>query len=129
MLLPGWSREEVYYIAERGYRLYREGRMLEAGILFEGLIVIDSEDPYCRKALAAIHISLGRPDIAIRHLSAIVARDRFDGDALARRCEALIVAGDPAAAQRDLDTLPKLPDAAESARRLRLSQLLPPAPR
>ncbi len=37
MLLPGWSREEVYYIAERGYRLYQQGRLLEAGILVKNL--------------------------------------------------------------------------------------------
>jgi len=129
MLLPGWSREEVYYIAERGYHLYQQGRLLEAGILFEGLTVIDPEDAYSRKALAAIHIRLGRPDIAIRHLGTIIAGDRFDADALARRCEALMAAGDLVAAQRDLDTLSKSTAGAESARRLRLSQLLPPAPR
>src|SRR5262249_13172607 len=129
MLLPGWSREEVYYIAERGYRLYQQGRLLEAGILFEGLAVIDPEDAYSRKALAAIHIRLGRPDISIRPLSTISAGCRLDADVLARRCEALMAAGDLVAAQQDLDILSKSAAGAESARRLSLSQLLSRAPR
>ena len=77
---------EIYYVAERGYRLY-EGRLREAAILFEGLIVIDPENAYCRKALAAISIGLGQHWLAVRQLSAIIARDPLDTDALARRCE------------------------------------------
>jgi hypothetical protein len=60
MLLPGWTQEEVYYVAERGYRLYHEGRLLEAEVLFRGLIVIDPENVYCRKALRTISTGLGR---------------------------------------------------------------------
>jgi tetratricopeptide (TPR) repeat protein len=118
-----WSREELYYIAERAYRLYCEGRLHEAGILFEGLATIDPEDAYCRKALAAISIRLGRQDLAVRHLSLIIARDRFDADALAGRCEALIAMNDLDAARRDLDFLFNLPEGIQNARRLRLQLL------
>jgi hypothetical protein len=118
-----WSREEIYCVSERGYRLYREGRVVEAGILFEGLMVIDPENAYCRKALAAISIRLGRQDLAIRHLSAIIARDPLDVDALARRCEMWIILGDLAAAGRDLDSLTALPGGSEHAGRLRLQLL------
>jgi tetratricopeptide (TPR) repeat protein len=119
-VMPAWSREEVYCIAERGYRLYREGRLREAAILFEGLIVIDPENAYSRKALAAISIRSGRQELAIGHLSAILQRDRHDVDALARRCEVWIAMGDLAAARQDLDLLTALPGGVEHARRLEL---------
>jgi tetratricopeptide (TPR) repeat protein len=120
MRLPGWSREEVHYIAERGYQLYRQGLFRDAGILFEGLLAIDPEDAYSRRALAAIDISLGRHELAVRHLSAIIARDRCDVSALMARCEALIAAGDVIAARRDLDSLAALPGGMAHARQLRL---------
>jgi Flp pilus assembly protein TadD len=120
MRLPGWSREEVHYIAERGYQLYREGLFRYAGILFEGLLAIDPEDAYCRRALAAIDISLGRHQLAVRHLSEIIARDRSDVSALAARCEALMATGDVIAARRDLDSLAALPGGTVHAHRLRL---------
>jgi predicted Zn-dependent protease len=110
-------------VAERGYLLYREGRLREAGILFQGLIVIDPENAYCRRALAAISIRLGWRRPAIRHLSVLIARDRLDAEAIAARCEALIAEGDLAAARRDLDSLAALPAGVENARRLRLQLL------
>jgi tetratricopeptide (TPR) repeat protein len=122
-LIPEWSREEIYYIAERGYRLYSQGRLREAAILFEGLIVIDPENAYCRKALAAIGIGLGQHWLAVRQLSTIIARDRFDIDALAGRCEALMATGDFAGARRDLESVAALPAGVENARRLRLQFL------
>jgi tetratricopeptide (TPR) repeat protein len=119
-LLDGWSREEVYYVAERGYRLYCEGRLHEAAILFAGLVAIDPENAYCRRALAAISSGLGQFGSAIRHRNAILECDHNDMDALAGRCEALMAAGDFRAARRDLDSLAVLPDGAQHASRLRL---------
>jgi hypothetical protein len=58
VLLAGWSQEEIYYIAERAYRLYLQGRLREAAILFAGLIAIDPENAYCRRALASIRSDL-----------------------------------------------------------------------
>lgn len=120
---PAWSREEIYYITERGYRLYCEGQLHEAAILFQGLIAIDPDNAYCRKALSAIDISLGRPELAVRHLSVVIARNRFDVEALAARCETLLAMKDLAAARRDLDSLSALPAGLENARRLRLQFL------
>ena len=118
MLLDGWSREEVYYIADRGYRLYREGRLHEAAILFTGLVVIDPEDGYCRQALAAISSGLGQHGSAVRHLSAILERHPHNAGMLGRRCEALLAAGDFEAARRDFDLLASLPDSGQHGRRL-----------
>jgi hypothetical protein len=56
----------------------------------------------------------------VRHLTAILARDRYDAEALAGRCEALIAMKDLAAARRDFQSLSALPAGFENARRLRL---------
>src|SRR5215831_6503772 len=72
-----WSREEIYYIAERAHHLYRQGRFNDAGILFEGLTAIDPDNVYCRKALAAVYMALKEYGIALRHLTAVLSRDRF----------------------------------------------------
>jgi tetratricopeptide (TPR) repeat protein len=117
---PVWTREEVYYIAERAHRLYRQGRFHDAGILFEGLTAIDPENVYCRKALAAICMALREHGAAVRHLNAILLRDRFDGEALAGRCEALIAMKELAAARRDFQSLSTLPAGFENVGRLRL---------
>jgi Flp pilus assembly protein TadD len=119
-LLTGWTREEIYYVAQRGYRLYREGKLREAAILFEGLTVIDPDNAYCRKALAAICMRLNQYGTAAAHLDAILARNRFDAEALAGRCEALMGMRDFAAARRDLESLSELPAGGGDARRLRL---------
>jgi hypothetical protein len=115
-----WSREEIYYVAERGYRLYLEGELHRAAILFEGLVAIDSENAYCRKALGAIASALGQARQAAGHFDVLIARDRFDIEALAGRCEALMVIGDLSAARRDLASLAMLPGGVEHARRLTL---------
>jgi tetratricopeptide (TPR) repeat protein len=119
-LLTEWTREEIYYVAQRGYRLYREGRLREAAILFEGLTIIDPENAYCRKALAAICIRLNQYGAAAAHLDAVLARNHFDREALAGRCEALIGMHEFAAARRDLEVLAELPSGGDDARRLRL---------
>jgi predicted Zn-dependent protease len=117
---PVWTREEVYYIAERAHRLYRQGRYHDAGILFDGLTAVDPENLYCRKALAAVYMVLKEHGAAVQHLNAILVRDRHDAEALAGRCEALIALKDLAAARRDLQSLSALPNGLENARRLRL---------
>jgi Flp pilus assembly protein TadD len=120
VLLPTWSREDWYYIAERAYRLYSEGRVPEAAVLFEGLAAIDPDDAYSRKALAAISIRLGRPEFAIQHLDAVIASDRSDAEALAARCEVLIAMRELDLARRDLNALERLPAGLANVRRLEM---------
>ena len=117
---PKWSQEEIYFIAERGYRLYLQGQLHDAAILFAGLIAIDPENAYCRKALGAIATALGQARLAVAHFSVVIEHDRLDIDALAGRCEALLTIGDLSAAQRDLASLAGLPGGVEHARRLTL---------
>jgi tetratricopeptide (TPR) repeat protein len=120
MTPDAWSREEIFYVAERGYRLYREGRLRDAAILFEGLAAVDPEGAYCRRALSAISLGLGQYAAAVRYCSALLARNQFDAGALAGRCEALAAMGDIDAARRDLETLLAIPEGAPDARRLQL---------
>lgn len=63
-MLPAWSPKDVYFIAERAYGLYRQGRLREAAVLFEGLVIVDPENVYCRKALTAVCIGLGEHQFA-----------------------------------------------------------------
>jgi tetratricopeptide (TPR) repeat protein len=117
---PAWTREEIYYIAQRAHGLYRQGRFQDAGLLFDGLIAVDPEDLYCRKALAAVYMVMKEHAAAVRHLNVILARDGYDAEALAGRCEALIAMKDLAAARRDFQSLLDLPAGFENSRRLRL---------
>jgi tetratricopeptide (TPR) repeat protein len=117
---PQWTHEEIYYVAQRGHRLYREGRLGEAAVLFEGLIAIDPDNAYCRKALAAICLRLERYDAAVIHLDAVLALSPRDVDALAGRCEALIATRDLVSARRDLECLTAIPGGVADVRRLRL---------
>ena len=121
--MPRWSEEEIYHVAQRGYLLYRQGRLREAAILFQGLTVIDPENAYCRRALAAVSIGLGHHWLAIQHLSVLIARDRQNSDAIAARYEALIAVGDFAAARRDLNAIAALPSGTQNAQRLSLQLL------
>jgi Flp pilus assembly protein TadD len=123
MPILGWSEEEVYCVAERAYGLYRQGRLREAAILFEGIAAVDPHNTYVHKALAAVYLTGGDYWRAIRHLNVAVDRNPFDADALARRCEALIDAGDIAGARRDFDALASLPTQVQFARRLRMRLL------
>jgi predicted Zn-dependent protease len=117
---PVWTREEIYHVADRAYRLYREGRLRDARILFEGLIAIDPENTYCPKALAAICMGLQQYAGALRHLDTVLARDPFDPQALAGRCEALIAMRDLATARLALESLSALPAHVRDERRLRM---------
>src|SRR5215469_11568070 len=90
MSLDGWTPEDVYLIAECGYEFYLEGKIEEARIIFEGLLAIDPSNLYCRDALTAISLSLGRLEDAVTHASELLKQAPTHFDALARRCEAYL---------------------------------------
>lgn len=84
----GWTPEEIYLLADRGYALYRQGRYPEAAVIFEGLTALDPLNSYCRTALAAICMAVGDAQRAVKELSFLLHRNPADHDARARRCEA-----------------------------------------
>jgi tetratricopeptide (TPR) repeat protein len=101
----GWAAEEVYLVADRAHALAGQGRLREAALLFEGLVVVDPGHDYSRRALACVYVGLGEPLKAIQQLDALLLRSPDDLDALARRCEAYLEAGDVASARSDFETL------------------------
>ena len=84
----GWTHEEIYLLADRGYALYRQGRYPEAAVIFEGLTVLDPSNSYCRTGLAAVCMVLGDAQRAVAELSWVLHRNPSNHEARARRCEA-----------------------------------------
>jgi Flp pilus assembly protein TadD len=83
----GWTNEEVYLLADRGYALYKQGQYRGAVLLFEGLVTIDPNNSYCRTALVAVCLALGDARRAVSELSILLTRNPADHEARARRCE------------------------------------------
>ena len=101
----GWTHEEIYLLADRGYALYRQGRYQEAAVIFEGLTALDPLNPYCRTALAAVCLALGDAERAVNELSFLLNLNPADHEARARRCEAYCQLRNWSEARRDLAIL------------------------
>jgi predicted Zn-dependent protease len=114
-----WSDEDIYLVAEYAYGLHLEGYNREAATIFDGLLVIDPHNIYCRDALAALSLALGRLEEAVQHASELLRALPNHSDSLARRCEAFIQLGKFNEAQRDLTAL-KQSHAVAHSRRMQL---------
>ena len=101
----GWTEEEIYLLADRGYGLYQEGFYREAAVLFEGLTAIAPENAYCRTALAAACLKLGDPHRAVQELDTILQQNPANHEARARRTEVYCELGQWNEARRDLEIL------------------------
>src|SRR5262245_41253466 len=115
-MVKGWTKEDIYLVAEHGHALHNQGRYREAVVVFEGLVAIDPTDAYCRKALAAAHLARGHAESALDPLNAVLARDPRDLDALARRCEAYLELEQVDEAKRDWVALKRHGDSADVRR-------------
>ena len=102
----GWTDEDVYLVAERGWHLYLQGRYVEAATIFDGLLAVDPENSYAAGALAGTWIAMGRPDMAVERLNAFLALRPGDMETRARRCEALLACGRQEEAKADWQALP-----------------------
>jgi tetratricopeptide (TPR) repeat protein len=100
-----WTEEEIFLVAQRGHALFVQGRYDEATIIFEGLIAVDPSNLYCTNALAALFIRQGKAAKAVELLDRILEIYPNDSDSRARRCEALLLLGRTADAQKDWDIL------------------------
>jgi predicted Zn-dependent protease len=105
MAEAGWTSEELYLLAERGYGFYQQGRYEEAAVIFDGLIALDPGNSYYRTALAAICLALGDAKRAVDELSTVLENTPADLEARARRCEAYCDLRRWAEARRDLAVL------------------------
>jgi len=101
----GWTEEEIYLLADRGYALYRQGHYQEAAVIFEGLTVLDPLNAYCRNALATVCLALGEASRAVEELSFLLNLNPADHEARARRCEAYCDLRNWNEARRDLAVL------------------------
>lgn len=115
----GWNEQAVYLVSERAYLLHTEGRFQESLTLFEGLLEINPDNLYLRDAVSALYLSLGIPQETIRHASSIIASSPDYTDAFVRRCEAYILLGMGAEAERDVKRLNDL-GAFRAARRMEM---------
>lgn len=104
----GWSEHAAYLVSERAYLLHTEGRFRESLALFEGLLEIHPDNLYVRDSVSALYLSLGNPQEAIRHASAIIASAPNYVNAFVRRGEAYLLLGMITDAERDLQRLKDL---------------------
>jgi len=114
-----WADEDIYVVADYAYGLHLEGYNREAATIFEGLLELDPHNTYCRDALAALSLALGRLEEAVQHASELLRVLPNHSESLARRCEALIQLGKFEDAQRDLAAL-KRSHAIAHSRRMQL---------
>lgn len=102
----GWKIEEVRLVTELGHALAEQGREPEAITIFEGLAALSPANGYFQAALGSLWLRLGQPRRAIEHLTAALtlgSRDLAqDLAAIINRGEAYMMAGERAAASRDL---------------------------
>ena len=101
----GWSKEEIYLLAERGYAFYLQGCYEEAAVIFEGVLAIEPRHVYCRTALSAVYLAMGDAQRAARELTALLEQNPADYEARARRCEAYCDLGRWSEARQDLAVL------------------------
>lgn len=101
----GWTAEEIYLLAERGYAFYHQGHYQEAAVIFEGIKALDPLNSYARTALAAICLELGDAERAVNELSFLLHTNPADHEVRARRCEAYCHWGKWAEARQDLAIL------------------------
>jgi hypothetical protein len=113
-----WTPGEVQLITERAWGLYQQGAWSHAAVLWEGLLAIDPESRYVRKALALTRRRMGLDQDGWEVWNRMVAVNPHDLDALAGRCEASVHLGMRDAARSDLEALEAA--GAPQARRLRL---------
>ena len=105
MAVSGWTKEDIYLVAERAHSLHLQGRYREARIIFEGLVAIDPSDRYCCLALAASYMALGEAERSVQQLTKLLSRHPNDTEARARRCEAYLQLNRVQEAREDWDLL------------------------
>jgi tetratricopeptide (TPR) repeat protein len=101
----GWTEDEIYLLADRGYGLYQQGFYREAAVLFEGLTAIAPENAYCRTALAAACLMLGDQQRAVQELNTVLHQNPANHEARARRTELYCDLKQWKEARRDLEIL------------------------
>jgi len=85
--IVGMSSKEAKAIAEIGSDLANAGRLEEARIVYEGLVVMNPKDAAARAALGTVYQKQGRLKDAMEEYSAAIGMDATQPVALANRGE------------------------------------------
>lgn len=111
-----WTAQDIHLVADKAYRLFQQGRLMEAEVLLEGLLAIDSRNRYCRLALATVSVARGNLRKAIEHFDWLVNSYPNDIEIRTRRCEAYLRLNRLRAAEEDLRWLRRFSDGARVQR-------------
>lgn len=91
--LMGFSRDDLYAIAQRGYDLLQEGKLESALSVFDGLVYLDPYDPYFYTVLGSVRQKQGAQDDAVACYSMGIKLQAWNINALANRGEILFNQG------------------------------------
>lgn len=76
--LRGYSKEQLFTLAETGYIKFKHGRIAEAEKIYQSLIVLDHRNGYFHAVMGAIHHKKKRPVEAILEYSRALQIDKAD---------------------------------------------------
>jgi tetratricopeptide (TPR) repeat protein len=76
-----------------GYNFFRQGRLEEAAKIFEGLVILDSHNPYIQGVLGSIYQKQELYDLALIRYNNALALNPADISALSNRGEILLKLG------------------------------------
>ena len=112
--LYGITIEEAYSMAEIGYTMMEQGRLKDAQIIFQGLVLSNPYDGYFHAVLATIYQKLGMVDGAIEEYSLSLGLDPANVEAYVNRGELMIQKGNFIQAAEDFKTAIALDPNAEN---------------
>lgn len=90
----GLGREQLYEIANQGYRLFSSGKLDEAEIIYSGLVAADPFDSVFHCHLGAVHFRKNEMDKAFEEYSSAIRLNIANIDALAGRGEIYLQRGE-----------------------------------
>ncbi|MBI2343199.1 MAG: tetratricopeptide repeat protein [Deltaproteobacteria bacterium] len=76
--LRGYSKANLFALAETGYVKFKHGRVHEAEEIYQALIVLDHRNAYFHAVMGAIHQKKGRPVESILEYSRALQINRKD---------------------------------------------------
>ena len=96
------SASQIAAILVSGHNFFTKGRLAEARQIFEGLSVVDPNQPYVQTMLGAIYQQMEQYDRAICHYTAALKLNPGDINALTNRAEIYLKVGQFSEAASDL---------------------------
>jgi tetratricopeptide (TPR) repeat protein len=112
--LQGISLQEAYSIADIGYTLFQQGRLNEAQVLYEALVMANPADAYFHGMLGAIYAKKNLKDQALEEYNVAISQDPKAVSALVNRAELLLEKGNVEQALADLKSAIELDPKSEN---------------